>query len=86
VVAARQGRVFYVGELAGYGNAVLIEHENGFLTVYGFVDKPTVQRRQEVREGQQIAVIGKPTGAPESQLLFEVRKNARPVNPSLVLP
>ncbi len=86
VAAARDGKVVFAGELDAYGKVIIIEHDSGLLTVYGFNESLKVKNRQEVRAGQQIATAGRPPGLAENQILFEIRKNARPIDPLIVLP
>lgn len=81
VNAAMSGTVAYTGSgLNGYGNVIIIKHNNGLLSAYGFLSKTYVKKGQKVRKKQRIGTVGK---APNGQLMlhFEVRKNGSTVNP-----
>lgn len=85
VVAAAGGNVVYAGSgLVGYGQLVIIMHNDTYLTAYGHLDRVLVQQGQYVALGQVVAIMG--TG-PERQprLHFEVRRNGVPVNPLSLL-
>lgn len=86
VVAAADGRVVYAGSgLRGYGNLVIIKHNNTYLTAYAHNRTLLVREDQPVRRGQKIAEMGS-TDAQRVQLHFEVRKQGKPIDPSRVLP
>ncbi len=82
VRAAADGEIVYRGsELEGYGNLILIKHEDGFVTAYAHNDVLLVRKGQSVRQGQVIAKVGKTGSAPEPQLHFEIRQNLKSVDP-----
>ena len=83
IKAAKGGIVTYAGnELKGYGNLILIKHDNGYVTAYAHTDKMMVRRGDVVEQGQVIARVGD-TGAVDSpQLHFEIRRGRDAVNPS----
>lgn len=86
VVAAADGRVVYAGSgLRGYGNLVIIKHNNTYLTAYAHNQALLVKEDQAVRRGQKIAEMGS-TDAERVQLHFEVRKQGKPVDPAKLLP
>jgi lipoprotein NlpD len=86
VVAAANGRVVYVGaELRGYGNLVIIKHNNTYLTAYAHNQSISVKEDQIVRRGQKIAEMGS-SDASRVQLHFEVRRLGKPIDPMKVLP
>jgi lipoprotein NlpD len=86
VVAAADGRVVYAGSgLRGYGNLVIIKHNNTYLTAYAHNQALLVKEDQAVRRGQKIAEMGS-TDADRVQLHFEVRKQGKPVDPAKLLP
>ena len=86
VYASADGRVMYAGSgLRGYGNLVLIKHNNTLLTVYAHNSALLVKEGQNVKKGQQIASMGK-TDADRVKLHFEVRRNGKTVNPLSYLP
>lgn len=82
VAAAEGGVVAYAGsELKGYGNLILIRHENNWVTAYAHNEELLVQRGDKVRRGQTIAKAGKTGNVDQPQLHFELRQGARPVDP-----
>ncbi|MBD9372162.1 peptidoglycan DD-metalloendopeptidase family protein [Rhizobium sp. ARZ01] len=86
VKAAENGVVIYSGSsLKELGNAVLVRHDDGTVTVYGHASSLNVQRGQKVQRGQTLAASGMSGNAARPKLHFEVRKNASPVNPMTFL-
>ena len=82
VRAAESGVVAYAGnELKGYGNLVLIRHENGWVTAYAHNSSLFVKRGDTVKRGDIIAKAGQTGSVTSPQLHFEVRKGASAVNP-----
>jgi len=87
VVAAEAGRVVYSGSgLVGYGNLVIIKHDDDFLSAYGYNKKLLVKEGDEVVRGEQIARMGSPRNGAGSVLHFEIRKGGRPIDPLPLLP
>jgi len=87
VHAAAAGTVSYCGnELKGFGNLVLIRHDNGYITAYAHVGSILVGREQRVAAGQVIATSGATGDVSSPQLHFEIRQGVRPVNPKSLLP
>lgn len=83
VRAAADGEVVYRGsDLDGYGNLLLIKHQDGFVTAYAHNDVMLVQKGQPVRKGQVIAKVGQTGSASEPQLHFEIRQNLKAVDPT----
>ena len=81
VSAAAAGRVVYAGSgLIGYGQLVIIKHNDTYLSAYGHLNRVLVAQGQDVGRGQQIAAMGV---GPERQprLHFEIRRNGVPVDP-----
>ncbi|WP_439891483.1 peptidoglycan DD-metalloendopeptidase family protein [Ralstonia sp. 25C] len=85
VLAADDGKVIHVGPLRGYGNLVIIKHNDTFLTAYGNNEKVLVTEQSTVKKGQKIAEMGS-TDADRVKLHFEVRRNGKPVDPMRFLP
>ena len=86
VRAAGDGEVVYRGsELDGYGNLILIKHEDGFVTAYAHNDAMLVKKGDRVRQGQVIAKVGQTGSASEPQLHFEIRQNLKAVDPVALL-
>lgn len=82
VKASAEGDVMYAGsELKGFGNLLLIKHKDGWMTAYAHNSELLVKKGAAVKQGQHIAKSGKPDGAKEAQLHFEVRKGKQPVDP-----
>jgi len=80
--AAEGGMVAYAGdELKGYGNLVLIRHDNGWVTAYAHAEKLLVKRGDRIRRGDVIAKAGKTGEVSQPQLHFEVRQGQKPVDP-----
>lgn len=86
VLAAGDGRVIYVGSgVRGYGNLVIVKHNNTYLTAYAHNQMLLVKEDQVVRRGQKIAEMGS-SDAERVQLHFEIRKLGKPVDPTRLLP
>ena len=83
IVAAADGQVVYSGnELAGYGNMVILRHQDGLMTAYAHADRVLVDKGQEVKRGVAIATVGKSGGVSTPQVHFGVRLNKTPVDPT----
>ena len=81
IIASADGRVVYVGgELKGYGNMVIVKHNDTFLTAYAHANTIVVKENDIVRQGQKIAEIGN-SGADRVKLHFEIRKQGVAVDP-----
>ena len=86
VLAAADGQVVYAGAgLRGYGNLIILKHNNTFLTAYAHNQALLVKEDQKVRKGQKIAEMGK-TDADRVKLHFEIRRQGKPVDPAKYLP
>ena len=86
IKAADDGVVVYAGnELKGYGNLVLIQHTNGFVTAYAHASELMVKRGDTVKRGQVIAHAGQTGNVTSPQLHFEIRKGSTPVDPTQYL-
>ena len=86
VLAAADGRVVYAGSgLRGYGNLVIVKHNNTFLTAYAHNQALLVKEDQAVRRGQKIAEMGS-SDAERVQLHFEIRRQGKPIDPARLLP
>jgi lipoprotein NlpD len=86
VVAAADGRVVYAGAgLRGYGNLIILKHNDTFLTAYAHNQALLVREDQAVKQGQKIAEMGS-SDADRVKLHFEVRRDGKPVDPLLYLP
>jgi len=82
VKAAESGTVAYAGnELKGYGNLILIRHDNGWVSAYAHNSELLVKRGDTVRRGQTIAKSGQTGNVSSPQLHFELRRGSSPVDP-----
>ena len=87
VKAADSGTIAYAGnELKGFGNLILIKHNDGWITAYAHNDRLLVRKGQKVRKGEKIATVGSSGGVSSPQLHFEIRAGKKPVNPNSYLP
>jgi lipoprotein NlpD len=79
IYAAHDGKVVYSGNgLKGYGNLIIIKHDNGYLTAYALNQNNLVKMGQQVKVGEKIAEMGK------GGLHFELRKDGKPINPDYI--
>ncbi|MFA9438560.1 peptidoglycan DD-metalloendopeptidase family protein [Uliginosibacterium sp. sgz301328] len=86
IMAAGAGTVLYVGSsLRGYGNLVIIRHNNAFLSAYAHNKEILVKEGQTVQKGQKIASMGD-SDADRVMLHFEIRRQGKPVDPTKYLP
>jgi len=86
VLAAADGKVVYSGSgLRGYGNLVILKHNNTYLTAYAHNQTLLVKEDQAVTKGQRIAEMGS-SDADRVKLHFEIRKQGKPVDPAKFLP
>ncbi|MBN2343882.1 MAG: M23 family metallopeptidase [Deltaproteobacteria bacterium] len=87
VVAANDGEVLYSGDaIKGYGNLVLIRHEDNIITVYAHNARNVVSEGTAVKRGDKVAEVGRSGAAARDHLHFEVRVNEQPTDPLLYLP
>jgi lipoprotein NlpD len=86
VLASADGRVVYAGAgLRGYGNLIILKHNNTFLSAYAHNQALLVKEDQNVRKGQKIAEMGS-SDADRVKLHFEIRRQGKPVDPARYLP
>lgn len=86
VKAAAAGKVVYAGNaLQGYGNLIIIKHNDDFLSAYAHNDSIKVKEQQNVKAGQTIATLGS-TGTNSNKLHFEIRYHGKSVDPARYLP
>jgi lipoprotein NlpD len=86
VLASADGRVVYAGAgLRGYGNLIILKHNNTYLTAYAHNQSLLVKEDQSVRKGQKIAEMGS-TDTDRVKLHFEIRRQGKPVDPAKYLP
>ncbi|GEM_PF-6499613 len=75
ITAARAGRVSFTGVNGGYGNLVIVSHENGYQTYYAHMSRITVSNGQAVARGQQLGLEGSTGNSTGPHVHFEVRRN-----------
>lgn len=86
VKAAAAGKVVYAGNaLQGYGNLIIIKHNDDFLSAYAHNDSIKVEEQDNVKAGQTIATLGS-TGTNSNKLHFEIRYHGKSVDPARYLP
>ncbi|MDE3998215.1 murein hydrolase activator NlpD [Glaesserella parasuis] len=86
VKAAAAGRVVYAGNaLQGYGNLIIIKHNDDFLSAYAHNDSIKVEEQDNVKAGETIATLGS-TGTNSNKLHFEIRYQGKSVDPARYLP
>ena len=86
VMAAADGRVVYAGAgLRGYGNLIILKHNNNYLTAYAHNQTLLVREEQSVKKGQKIAEMGN-SESEQIKLHFEIRKQGKPIDPMKLLP
>lgn len=82
IVAAESGKVVYSGSgLKGYGNLIIVKHDNNYLSAYGYNRKILVKEGQMVRAGELIAEMGR-SDKGAALLHFEIRHKGKPINPA----
>jgi len=86
VRAAASGRVVYSGGgLIGYGQLIIVKHNDTYLSAYGHNASLLVREGEIIKQGQPIATMGEGPGQ-LPRLHFEIRRNGKPVNPRQFLP
>jgi lipoprotein NlpD len=86
IVAAAPGQVVYSGSgLIGYGQLIILRHNDTYLSAYGHNSSLLVKEGDKVSRGQRIATMGEGPGR-EPRLHFEIRRNGQPVDPRQFLP
>lgn len=86
IIASADGRVVYAGAgLRGYGNLIILKHNNTYLTAYAHNQTLLVKEDQSVKKGQKIAEMGN-SDADRVKLHFEIRRQGKPIDPAKYLP
>lgn len=86
VKAAAAGHVVYSGSgLRGYGNLIILKHNESYFSAYAHTDHVVVKEKEKVKLGQQLADMGN-TSSNKTKLHFEIRRDGKPVNPLGYLP
>jgi len=81
ILAADTGKVIFAGEKGDYGNAVIIDHQNGYQTLYGHMSKIDVKKGDIVEKGDKIGTMGSTGRSTGTHLHFEVIVNGTVKNP-----
>jgi len=82
IYSVMDGTVVYSGSQSGYGNIIIIKHENKIITIYAHNNKNLIKKGQKVKKGQIIGTIGNTGNAQRYQLHFELRKGVKAINPN----
>ncbi len=86
IVATADGEIAYAGDgLPGFGNLILIRHEDGWTSAYAHADTMAVKRGDKVKRGDVIGQVGNTGSVTDPQLHFELRKHDRAVDPKPLL-
>ncbi|TYA12384.1 peptidoglycan DD-metalloendopeptidase family protein [Paenibacillus faecis] len=81
ILAADEGVVVFTGTKSGYGNCIIIDHKNGYETLYGHLSKISVKEGQVVEKGTEIGVMGNTGRSTGTHLHFEIHKDGSVQNP-----
>jgi len=81
VAAVYAGNVVYTGWFKGYGNLIILDHDNEYYTLYAHVAEMLVKEGDEVRQGQKIGTVGDTGSLEGPRLYFEVRFQGKPQDP-----
>ena len=81
IEAIFDGQVVFADQLQGLGNVAILDHGEGYMSLYGLADFLVVEKDQQVLAGDTIATVGVSPGNDESTLYFEIRHNANTLNP-----
>ena len=86
VVSVAPGKVVYAGTgIVGFGELLIVKHNDTYLSAYGHNSQLLVREGQQVDAGQQIARKGN-TGTDTVKLHFEIRREGKPIDPIRILP
>jgi murein DD-endopeptidase MepM/ murein hydrolase activator NlpD len=81
IYAADSGTVIHSGWLGGYGYCVMVDHHNGYVSLYGHCSKLVVDVGDNVRRGDYIAQVGSTGASTGPHLHFEIRRSGTPIDP-----
>jgi len=81
VKAVGDGKIAYADWLRGFGNLVIIDHGNGYMSLYGYNESVVVNVNDNVKTADTIATVGNTGGIGVSGLYYELRKNSKPFDP-----
>jgi murein DD-endopeptidase MepM/ murein hydrolase activator NlpD len=87
VRATAPGSVIFAGEeKSQFGNLVVIDHGNGWHSAYGSLERVTVKKGEQVKQGERVGLVGDTSVTRRTELHFELRKDGKPVDPVAELP
>jgi murein DD-endopeptidase MepM/ murein hydrolase activator NlpD len=86
VVATASGKAVFTGTQSGYGNMIILDHRNGYETLYGHLEKIRICPKALIRRGDVIGDSGASGNATGPHLHYEVRQNGVAINPEVFLP
>lgn len=86
IKASDEGVVTFAGQQSGYGNVIIVNHRNGYETLYGHLDSIDVKVGQIVEKGESIGVMGNTGRSTGTHLHFEIKKDSVAQNPMKYLP
>ena len=86
IVAVADGKVIYSSQLSSYGNLVIIQHNDQYLTAYAHNQVNLVKEGVQVKRGQRIALMGNTGDASKVALHFELRRNGQAIDPAPYIP
>ncbi|MGD0021777.1 MAG: M23 family metallopeptidase [Smithellaceae bacterium] len=86
VKAAASGNVIFSSKLKGYGQTIIVRHENNFTTVYTHLKKINVKADQNIKKGEKIALVGDIDKTGDAYINFEIRLQGKARNPLFFLP
>jgi murein hydrolase activator len=81
VAAVYAGHVIYTGWFKGYGNLIILDHDNEYYTLYAHIADIQVKEGDDVQQGQRIGTVGETGSLEGPRLYFEVRHQGKPQNP-----
>lgn len=81
VYAVAKGKVVFADWLRGFGNLIILDHGDGYMSLYGNNESIIVQQGLIVKGGDVIATVGNSGGNSSNGLYYELRKNSKPFNP-----
>ena len=81
IEAVMDGKVIFAGERGNFGNTVIIEHEDGYKSLYAHCDQLKVSKGDSIKSGEEIATVGSTGLSTGNHLHFEIRKNEEAIDP-----
>ncbi len=79
--AVASGKVVYAGQMRGYGRIVIIDHGDGYASVYASDGKLRVKEGKKVRAGQRLSIVGQAEPSGRSEIFFQLRRDEHPIDP-----